>query len=202
MPMPEAEAITGVPRAQQGEPILIPSASAPHHAGQADADLWHFAKGEKRSGPISTEAILQMIERGELGSQDHVWRKGWPEWRPIEKTPLIQATTTPPPLTGSAVGNKLVWTVAILQLLFGLLESQEDTIHARTVILFSVILTGVLLSFDWHGLKMAGYTSRYMALCAWFFWPAYLFMRARMLSHKWLSYFVVSLAAAILTAAI
>jgi GYF domain 2 len=196
-PVTEAEIdpFTGVPRAQRSEHASIPTVPASVPPGQADADMWHYAKGEKRHGPISTEAIMQMFEKGELERQDHVWQKGWSEWRPIDQTPLIAATSVPPPLSGAAVGSKLVWVLAFLPLIFCVFEKSSQmpqmpiADYGTKLVWCNIFFNFILCSVDWHNLKMAGYSNRAMGWM-WLLVPVYLFKRSRLLKHKY-SYFIV-----------
>jgi hypothetical protein len=61
---------------------------------------WYFAKGGQQQGPLSIDELRSKIARGEVGSEDLVWREGMPEWRPAgvvsELGPVPQQQYNPP----------------------------------------------------------------------------------------------------------
>ncbi|GAA5484333.1 CD225/dispanin family protein [Haloferula sargassicola] len=65
---------------------------------------WYFAKGTDRHGPVSQEALLEMVRSGQVGTADLVWKEGMEGWEPVSKVPLLAAAalaqapaTSPPP---------------------------------------------------------------------------------------------------------
>ena len=55
---------------------LADSNADAHHAVS-----WYFVVGRRRIGPVSTEAILRRMARGEIGKGTYVWRAGFEGWR-------------------------------------------------------------------------------------------------------------------------
>ena len=43
---------------------------------------WYYAKGTKRSGPVSHEEMVRLRSEGEIADNDLVWRKGIETWTP------------------------------------------------------------------------------------------------------------------------
>jgi len=60
---------------------------------------WHYAKGNQRLGPISTEELKAMAQEGRLSPDDMIWKKGMAAWTPANSTKgLFPSTAEPPPL--------------------------------------------------------------------------------------------------------
>jgi formylglycine-generating enzyme required for sulfatase activity len=72
---------------------------------------WHYSKNGQTHGPADAAALGRLIQGGDLGSNDLVWREGWAEWRVLgqveEFAQFFQSRrpATPPPIPGSAAGS-------------------------------------------------------------------------------------------------
>jgi formylglycine-generating enzyme required for sulfatase activity len=72
---------------------------------------WHYSKNGQTRGPADSAALGRLIQSGDLGSNDLVWREGWAEWRVLGQVEgladYLQSSrpATPPPIPGSAPGS-------------------------------------------------------------------------------------------------
>jgi hypothetical protein len=67
------------------------------------AGTWHYAKGDKRLGPVAADELKAMAADGRLQRGDLVWTDGMPDWKPAGDV-IADAFTGPPPLPGEADG--------------------------------------------------------------------------------------------------
>jgi len=61
---------------------------------------WHYAKGDRRFGPVSESEIKELFESGDLDPSDLVWQSGMAEWVPAADVEEIAPQGAPPPLPG------------------------------------------------------------------------------------------------------
>src|SRR5438128_9554773 len=47
-------------------------------------DQWHYVRGGKQVGPVSTPELKQLASSGQLLPTDMVWKDGMPSWAPAE----------------------------------------------------------------------------------------------------------------------
>jgi formylglycine-generating enzyme required for sulfatase activity len=72
---------------------------------------WHYSKSGKPHGPADAAALGRMIQGGDLGASDMVWREGWAEWRSLGQVEELahylksSRPSTPPPLPVGAPGS-------------------------------------------------------------------------------------------------
>jgi uncharacterized RDD family membrane protein YckC len=59
--------------------------------------MWYYALDGERKGPVSEEDLVQMINEGDLGLDDHVWKAGMDDWTQISDVEDIPPTPPPPP---------------------------------------------------------------------------------------------------------
>lgn len=61
---------------------------------------WHYAVGERSTGPVEEKTIRALIEAGAIDGHTLVWREGMPAWAPARSVPevaaLLPAGRTPP----------------------------------------------------------------------------------------------------------
>lgn len=63
---------------------------------------WHYVRDGRSLGPISTSELRQLVARGELRSEDLVWREGMPAWSSVASMRLTPpAAVEPPPVPSS-----------------------------------------------------------------------------------------------------
>lgn len=153
---------------------------------------WHYEVDGVRTGPVTEGAIVELIAKQQLGRGSFVWCKGLAEWKTLETTAFFeQFSHTPPPLTGAAVNNTLVWWLAFAPLLGLLLAGLLSDMTDKDIEKFwwvTLLLNIVLSVFDEKKLKQAGHDTTRMGSS--FIVPVYLFKRARIL-HQSNSYFIV-----------
>ena len=63
---------------------------------------WFFGRDGVHHGPVSEEVLRRMVDSGELGPDDLVWREGLAAWQPAQQVPglLDMVAVAPPPLPG------------------------------------------------------------------------------------------------------
>jgi hypothetical protein len=125
-----------------------------------------------------------------------------PEWKPLRESDLADLVAAePPPISSQHIGNSYVWTLALLPLVFGVIEAAVSASNqeaaARSLVLgfpyhpsrglpfqLPVVINALLGWLDDRRLKQAGYGSRLTRVTAVLFTPAYLFLRAKRLKQR------------------
>ena len=63
------------------------------------SDQWYYARGENRSGPVTTGELRRLAAAGELVTTDLVWKEGMQKWVPANMLKgLFPSSAMPPPL--------------------------------------------------------------------------------------------------------
>lgn len=171
----------------------------PQSYNQATApsnEEWHYESKGKRLGPVGSAEIKTHIASGLLERNSIVWKKGTPSWVTLEKTDFLPLLSeSPPPLTGDAINNSLVWVLAFAPLI-GVVAAHFLAELARTSAGYfwwiTLALNIALSIFDEKRLQAAGYNTAKMG-SAWLV-PVYLFKRAKVLNQN-NAYFIVWIAA-------
>ncbi|MBD9574805.1 DUF4339 domain-containing protein [Pseudomonas sp. PDM23] len=164
--------------------------------------LWHYEKNGVRKDGVDQQQVIALIRNGTLAYGSLVWKKGMADWAKIEQTELRQhlEETSPPPLSGAMVNNKIVWLLAFAPIigyllesfvagLFGATEAQWERAMAANRYWYVTLALNIALSvLDSKRLKQAGHDiSRFKG---WVFVvPVYLYQRAKLLNQN-LAYFI------------
>ena len=168
---------------------------APH-----EEQAWYYNVRGKRLGPVDTSQVHTLAAQCVIDNSTLVWREGFSEWIPLGQTTLKVASSAPPPLTGAAVSNGLVWTVAFVPILgtllqyliAGMTESNPNSLWFITLCLN----IGICIADD-KVLKNAGHDTKKFGGWACLV-PVYLFKRSRALNQTpayfivWMICFVIS----------
>lgn len=168
---------------------------------------WYVELNGERRGPINEAEVGQLLTKRFLHRDSLCWQQGFTEWKALHATKLATLLgDEPPPLSGKAVPNGLVWTLAFAPiigvflsgLVFGITANPLQRAHAEATGSYSdqywwiTIVLNVLLSvLDERKLKKAGYNTKAMG-SAWLV-PVYLYKRATTLKHN-LAYFFLWIA--------
>ena len=162
---------------------------------------WHYETNGVRSGPVSELDIINLIATKKLGRSSYVWSKGMTNWMTMETTSFsTQFDSSPPPLTGEAVNNTLVWWLAFGPLLGIVVAGFLSGATGKDITDFwwtTLVLNVALSVADEKKLKKAGHATDSMGLA--FIVPVYLFKRAKVLKQSnsyfivWIVLFVLSL---------
>lgn len=216
----------GVPHTQPlgGQPTGTPSAGASSSASGAQptppmpntansrpttpliGDGWYYADAGTRLGPFDAGQIMDLITAGKLTLSTMVWRPGLQDWCAANISPLsplfAAVSTVPPPLTGDAVSNSVIWAVAFAPLMGAFLAvcAGAATNSAASNFWWITLLLNICLCVaDEKALKNAGHDTKGMG--GWtFLVPIYLFVRAQRLNqapnyaYVWIVMFIISLA--------
>lgn len=163
--------------------------SAKNEAGKS----WYYSLDGERKGPKSADDIAMLISAGTISQQAFVWTEGYQNWVPITETDFNRffISSTPPPLTGNAVDNRVVWWLAfapvIGQFFAGFLAGLSNT--EITNFWWVTLVLNIVLSYaDEQRLKKAGHSTDQMG-AAWLV-PVYLYKRAAILKQN-NAYFIV-----------
>lgn len=66
----------------------------------ADMTSWHYAVGERSTGPVEEKTLRALIEAGAVNGDTLVWREGMTTWAPARDVPevasLLASGPTPP----------------------------------------------------------------------------------------------------------
>ena len=117
-----------------------------------------------------------------------------PDWETILNSKfadLVRDPNAPPPLTGEAVDNTIIWVLAFAPLIGVILEGFFSGLTGipETALWFITLMLNVILGYaDEKKLKAAGHDTSKMG-AAWLV-PVYLFKRAKILKHNY-AYFIV-----------
>lgn len=171
-------------------------------ANQPAPNEWYYVVNSARRGPMTADAIKDLLNKKEIETDTQVWRKGMPEWKSLRESDLGDLVATEPPAISSKhIGNGYVWTLALLPLVIGVIEAvvsasnQEAAVrslalgfpyHPSRGLPFQVPLAvNALLGWlDDRRLQQAGYGSRATRVTAVLLAPVYLFLRAKRLKQR------------------
>jgi hypothetical protein len=171
-------------------------------ANQPGSNEWYYVANGARQGPTTATTIKDLLNEKEIETDAQVWRKGMPEWKPLRESDLADLVAAEPPAISSKhIGNGYVWTLALLPLIFGVIEAAVSASNqeaaARSLVLgfpyhpsrglpvqVPVVINALLGWLDDRRLKQAGYGSRLTRVTAVLFTPVYLFLRAKRLKQR------------------
>lgn len=134
---------------------------------------WYYEDDGSRKGPVSSQEMERLIGLKQLGYGSSVWRSGFDEWMPLEKTELAgKLISDPPPLRADSVRDIWVWLLA-LSPVFALLIPE-------TPLVWLGAFWGAVLGFialDRQTLNSAGYSAPSVMWVL--FIPGYIYLRAK-----------------------
>ncbi|WP_164936743.1 DUF4339 domain-containing protein [Bradyrhizobium vignae] len=171
-------------------------------ASKLEAPQWYYFANGSRQGPTDPATIKALLDNKQIEPDCQVWRKGMPEWKSLRESDLAELVAAdPPPISAQQIGNGYVWTLALLPLIFGVIDAaisaSNQEAAARSLMLgfpyhpsrglpvqIPIIINGFLGWLDDRRLKQAGYGSRLTRVTAVLFTPVYLFLRAKRLKQR------------------
>ncbi|MEJ6007741.1 DUF4339 domain-containing protein [Paucibacter sp. AS339] len=192
--------------------LLSGASAAATSKDTSDTKTWHYEQSGQRKGPVTQAEMHAMIEKGHLTHGSLVWRAGMPAWSLVEDTELRSQLLqgTPPPLSGEAINNSVVWLLALSPVLIELLryfialiatggnEARADRLVSQDAFWVVGPVISIALSYwDVSVLKKAGVNTQLLGQ-AWLV-PVYLFKRSKALTQSpayacvWIGLFVLSL---------
>jgi len=158
--------------------------------GQNSTEWFYEIEGE-RKGPVDGMAVSDLVASGVLGYGSRVWNREFGDWKPLEETRFRDLISAPPPLTGTAVNNTMVWWLAfapVIGYILELLIADVAEISANSLWFVTLALNIGFSSLDEKWLQKAGHDTSRMG-SSWIV-PVYLFKRSRILKQS-SAYFVV-----------
>ena len=168
---------------------------APELAAAPTATLeWHYSTDGHRFGPVTEDQINELIKLKKITEQSLVWNKSMPDWQLVLASKfanLVRDPNAPPPLTGAAVNNTIIWVLAFAPLIGGFLEEFFSGMTGTSVksLWFITLVVNISVSYaDEKKLIAAGHDTSKMG-AAWLV-PVYMFKRAQILKHNY-AYFIV-----------
>lgn len=169
-------------------------ATSKSHNQQPLCVAWHYSTNGKRFGPFTHEALLEEFKSKRINASSQLWNTSWADWKPVLDTTfadMLRDPNAPPPLTGAAVSNGVVWVLAFVPFIGPFLEgffSEISGIPVASLWVITLSLSVILSAVDEKKIRAAGHdTSRMGAV--WFV-PVYLYKRAVALKQN-NAYFVV-----------
>lgn len=165
------------------------------------ANAWHYVQSGEKRGPVSEAAIREMLERKEVQPDTQVWRKGMTQWISLRESDLGELVASEPPsLAPSTIGNGYVWVLALLPLLYGVVDASIAASNHKALVWSHIAgapyrpsanlswqiptFINALLGFlDNQRLNKAGYGTFATRAMAIFLTPIYLFVRAKKLKQ-------------------
>lgn len=172
---------------------------------------WHYELNGDRLGPVSHSEILSLISSSKLTRGSYVWQKGMPDWITLDSTVFSsQFFDSPPPLTGEAIDNTLIWVLAFAPIIGLFLEyvvagAQYGgneylvalAVKSNKYWFITLALNIGLAFFDEKRLKKAGHNTDKFKGWVWLV-PVYLYQRAKATKQN-LAYFIVWMVCLVLT---
>ena len=167
-----------------------------------EQNWWYEMNGEQK-GPVNDNEIMKLIKNGSLNKENLIWKDGMNKWVPIRITDFNAyfRTDVPPPLTGDAISNTIVWWLSFAPFLGIVVASflaKLDNSYNYNKYWFITLIINVVLSYaDDRNLKKAGHDTSKLGSA--FLVPIYLYKRAEMLKQSntyfwiWIILFVLSL---------
>jgi uncharacterized protein DUF4339 len=167
-----------------------------------DLIQWYYVVNGARQGPTTAAAIKAMLDNREIETDTQVWRKSMPEWKSLRESDLAELVAAQPPAISSQhIGSGYVWTLALLPLVFGVIEAaisasnQEAAVRSLALgfpyhpskglpYQIPVLINACLGWLDDRRLKQAGYGTRLTRVAAVLLTPVYLFLRAKRLKQR------------------
>lgn len=74
-----------------------------------DIPIWHYFDGVNQVGPRLEKEMRALIQNGEIGSDDLVWKEGTEKWITVENSELARflddRTNIPPPFESPAINQ-------------------------------------------------------------------------------------------------
>jgi hypothetical protein len=58
-------------------------------------DEWYYAKGNQQQGPVSLQAVQEMVRSGQIQPNDLVWNHGMANWQAASQVPEVYAGIAP-----------------------------------------------------------------------------------------------------------
>jgi len=172
--------------------ILVASGNAELSPLTFADTAWHYEMQGERFGPVAESEISAMVSQGRLKRESYVWQQGSPSWVRLESTKFrFHFSSTPPPLTGSAIRNDIVWWLAFAPVigafLGGLLGEMTNIPYSKLWWVTLALNVGLSIA-DENLLKKAGHDTSSMG-ASWLV-PVYLYKRAEILKQN-NAYFIV-----------
>lgn len=79
----------------------------PPFSADTPLDGWHYVRDGAAEGPLTREALMRLLESGDISADTLVWREGIPYWTPanvvrvLRPAPEVELEAAPPPLPTS-----------------------------------------------------------------------------------------------------
>ena len=161
-----------------------------------DETKWFYEKDGKRHGEVSASEIRLLVKTNQIGRKNLLWRNGMEDWIPVDQTDFRTSLSLdlPPPLTGAAVSNTVVWVIAFAPFISGVIEfmiginsyDDEDlamlAVQEMEYFYIPLLLNIALCLFDERRLRDAGHDTAKFKGWIWLV-PVYLYQRANNLKQ-------------------
>jgi hypothetical protein len=151
------------------------------------ATEWYYeSKGERR-GPIPESGIMNLYNAGIIKKDTLVWSQDFTDWLPMSQSGLLhEVAMGPPPVSGNAVNNTIVWWLAFMPIIGSIIEyiiASALGAGSQSLWFITLGLNVWLCILDDRNLKKAGYNTKQLG-SSWII-PVYLFKRAKFLKQSY-----------------
>lgn len=58
-----------------------------------ESEVWHFARGTERIGPVTTSRLVRLFEEGDIDGATLVWREGMSDWKSFIDVKELRGST-------------------------------------------------------------------------------------------------------------
>jgi hypothetical protein len=164
---------------------------------------WYYVQNGSQRGPVTADELKALLRNKTIDPETQVWRAGLGAWQSVRTSELADTVENiPPPISPTLVRNGLVWTAALLPLVFGFIDAsiayENQLALARTFSLGAPLkkaipeipvgipasTTLLLCLWDFLRLRKVGYDLRKIIWTAIILPPVYLFMRAKRVKQR------------------
>lgn len=157
--------------------------SDPNSLHQSTAHDWYIARNGSTKGPFPEHSISGWVQSGALTSADHLWRPGWPAWKPVSE--VFNLHPPPPPVGtdgtseaaragwgfGSAatalLGGNIVKTLALIAPVAGAIAGVLDFMKPLTESVFGLSGIGAYFWAGVIGAPLCLYLQRLSHFAPW-----------------------------------
>lgn len=168
-----------------------------------DTKDWYYVQNGVKRGPINADELKALLKSKTIEPETQVWREGFRDWKSVRETELVDTIQgVPPPISPTLVRNGLVWTAALLPLVFGFIDA--SIVHENQMALMRTFSLGaplkkaipeipaaipggttlLLCLWDYLRLRKAGYDLSKIIWTAIILPPIHLFLRAKKVRQR------------------
>lgn len=154
---------------------------------------WHITTPAGPKGPVDIDLMRKLAADGLMDADTLVWKAGFNDWIPVSRCPELgglMQRQVPPPIADKAMGDGLVWALALLPL-WGILVQMLATqirvaISGETFVRYAemwwviIVVNIVMTSLDLSRIKTFGHDVRKLKWWMYLIVPVYVYQRDKL----------------------